>query len=392
MLFPSATVVAAMVLSLAGVSPLPDRTAARGAASAPVRAPTKIAAGLWAPKKSKPKPAKEDDDAREEELLRGSAPAKNGGAAKPTKRRPIKMDESAEEGEDEGGEEGDEEDDEDHPRVVKKRKRVVEEEEDEAPDPIASQPAIIPRLVNFGLSTAAIRRSFAFDQAALQGDSGIRFGYQLALETFPLVTRPNGWYRTIGLGVAYEKQYGNAVHDMANGMFNGYPFSQSRLGFDLRVGIPAGEWVVIMPAIGYGKTSADLRRSTSSTPTACVAASATDPCFGDVNVSYMTVDLHIRIAVTPNFALSLAGGYLHGLSVTKGMDQITVEAAGTTMKGFHVEPSALMLINDWFAVQAAIPIRRYAYTFQPGAGTSFSYRGAGDTYIGLTAGIAVVTK
>jgi len=387
MLFPSATVVAAMVFSLAGVSPLPDGTARS------VAAPVKIAAGLWAPKKAKRPVVKEDtDDAREEELLKSRTPGNSGGTAGPKKRRPIKMDESAEqENEDESGEDGEEEDDEDRPKVVKKRKRVVEEEEDEAPDPIASQPAIIPRLVNFSLATAAIRRSFSFDQAALQGDTGIRFGYQLALETFPLVTRPNGWYRTIGLGIAYDKQYGNAVHDMANGMFNGYPFSQSRLGIDMRVGIPAGEWVVIMPALGYGRASADLRRTTPSTPTNCVAANATDPCFGDVNVSYMSVDLHIRFAVSPMFALSLAGGYLHGLSVKTGMDQITAEGAAT-MKGFHVEPSALMLINDWFAVHAAIPIHRYAYTFQPGAGTSFSYRGAGDTYYGLTAGIAVVTK
>src|SRR4029078_3098569 len=111
-----------------------------------------------------------------------------------------------------------------------------------------------------------------------RGDSGIRLGDQLALETFPLVTRPNGWYRTIGLGIAYDKQYGNAVHNMSNGIFSGYPFSQSGLGIDMRVGIPAGEWVVIMPALGYGRASADLRRTAPSTPTNCARGKRTHPC------------------------------------------------------------------------------------------------------------------
>ena len=111
-----------------------------------------------------------------------------------------------------------------------------------------------------------IRRSFAFNQAAQQGDTGFRLGYQLALESFPLVTQPNGWYRTIGIGAVYEKEYGDATHDAAGGMFNGYPFNQSRWGFDVRFAIPAGEWVVIMPALGYGRIGADLQRMNPTTP------------------------------------------------------------------------------------------------------------------------------
>jgi hypothetical protein len=392
MLFPSATVVAATVLSwIVGTSPIATRAAPRGARGSVV-APTRVAAGLWAPKKStKPRPAREDDDSREEELLKPRAPANGGGGTPKTKRRPIRMDDStAEEGEDETDEGGDE-DDEDKPKVVKRRKRVAEEEEDDSPEPIESQPSVIPRLVNVAIAPSLIRRSFAFDQAALQGDAGVRLGYQLALESFPLVTRPSGWYRTFGIGAVYEKEYGDATHNATGGMFNGYPFNQSRLGFDLRFAIPAGEWVIVMPAIGYGRVGADLQRSNPTTPTNCMAASAMDPCFGDVNASYLSVDVHIRVGVSPTFALSLAGGYLQGLSVTKGMDQITAEG-DASMKGFHVEGGPTLLLSDWVALQANATFRRYGYAFSPASGTSFTYRSAADMYYGVIAGLALFTK
>jgi hypothetical protein len=392
MLFPSATVVAAMVLSSTfSTSSIAASTALRGGPGS-ASASTKIVAGLWAPKKSaKPRPARDDDDSREEELLKPRAPANGGGTPTKTKRRPIKMDENAgEEGEDEADEGGDDED-EDKPQVVKRRKRVVEEEEDEAPEPLESQPSIIPRLVNVGIAPSVIRRSFGFDQAALQGDSGVRLGFQLALEAFPLVTRPNGWYRTIGIGAVYEKEYGDATHDAANGMFNGYPFNQSRMGFDVRFAIPAGEWVIVMPAIGYGRVGADLRRPNPTTPTNCMTASAMDPCFGDVNASYLSVDLHIRVGVSPTLAMSLSGGYLQGLGVTKGMDQITAEG-NASMKGFHVEAGPTLLLSDWVALQATAIVRRYGYAFSPATGTSFTYRSAADMYYGVIAGLVVFTK
>jgi hypothetical protein len=392
MLFPSATVAAAMVLSsIFGTSPIATRTASRGPRGS-TAAPTTVAAGLWAPKKTtKPRAARDDDDSREEELLKPRAPANGGGGASRTKRRPIKMDESsAEEGEDETDEGGDD-DDEDKPKVVKRRKRVAEEDEDESPEPIESQPSVIPRLVNVAIAPSLIRRSFAFDQAALQGDAGVRLGYQLALESFPLVTRPNGWYRTIGIGAVYEKEYGDATHNAAGGMFNGYPFNQSRLGFDLRFAIPAGEWVIVMPAIGYGRVGADLQRSNPTTPTNCAAASAMDPCFGDVNASYLSLDVHIRVGLSPTFAVSLAGGYLQGLGVTKGMDQITAEG-NASMKGFHVEGGPTLFLSDWVAVQANATFRRYGYAFSPATGTSFTYRSAADMYYGVIAGLALFTK
>ena len=154
------------------------------------------------------------------------------------------------------GEDGEEEDedDEDKPRVTKRRKRVVEEEEDEAPEPIASQPSVIPRMVNFGVGMAGMRRSFAYTKPGHQGDKGVRLGYQFAVESYPFVTQPNGAWRTIGVSAFYEKEYGDATWDSPmSGQFVGYGFNQSRWGFDARWAIPAGEWVVIVPAVGYGR-------------------------------------------------------------------------------------------------------------------------------------------
>jgi len=391
MLFPPVTVVA-MVLSFVSATPVETRPAPRGGTDSSASAPSlKIAAGLWAPKKAaKPRPPRDDTEAREEELLKARPPAGGDGASR-GRRRPIKMDDSAEEGDEEGAEEGDEEDEEDRPKVVKRRKRVVEEEEEEA-EPIASQPAIIPRLISFGIGGAMMRRSFAYDAGNQQGDKGTRLGYALALESFPLVTQEAGWYRTLGIGIQYEKQYGDATYnEPMTGMFNGYNFSQSRLAFDARYAIPAGEWVIVMPAVGYGRVGADLERMTPTMPSMC-GATSTEPCFADVVATYLSMDLHIRVAFTPTFAMSLAGGYLLGIAVGKGSDQITAEVPGGSMKGFHVDLGASALITDWLAVQATIPIRRYSIALDAPMGAAFMYRGATDMYYGLIAGVAVMTK
>ena len=391
MFFPSATTVAAIVLSLVGASPLEARATANGAADSVHASSTpsssiKLAAGLWAPKKAaKPRPAREDE--REEELLKPRAPNGGGEAAgRPAKRRPIKMDDSAEEEEEE---EGDEEDEEDRPKVVKKRKRVVEEEQD-VEEPLESQPSVIPRLINVGIGGAMIRRSFAYDQATLQGDKGFRLGYALVLESYPFVTQPSGAYRTLGMGAYYEAQYGDAIYESSmTGMFNGYGMKQSRWGFDVRWGIPAGQWVLIMPAVGYGRASADLQRTGPVAPSACLTTD-TMVCFADATAAYLSADLHLRIGVTPTFALSLAGGYLAGLGVAQGMDQITSEG-NASMSGFHVDLGAMMLINDWLAVQATVPIRRYGYAYGSPAGMRM-YQAATDMYYGLIAGIAIMAK
>ena len=217
-------------------------------------------------------------------------------------------------------------------------------------------------------------------------------GKRAAFRAFPLVTQPSGWYRTLGIGVQYEKQYGDATYEMPmTGMFNGYDFSQSRLSFDARYAIPAGEWVIVMPAIGYGRMSADLERMTPTMPSMC-GATSTEPCFADVVATYVSMDLHIRVGFSPTFAMSLSGGYLVGIAVGKGMDQITAEVPGGSMKGFHVELGAKALITDWLAVQATIPIRRYSIALDTPMGGMATYRGATDMYYGLIAGIAVMTK
>ena len=384
MFFVSATVAAALVLNVAN-TPLATGTARRGVTT-PKR--IELAAGLWAPpKKSKPKPAKDDGEAQEEDLLKPRKPAGDAGA-KPAKRRPIKMDDSAEEGDD--SEEGDDEDDdEDKPKVVKKRKRVVEEEQD-VEEPIALQPSVIPHMVNFELGPTVLGRSFGYNVTTEQGDHGLRYGYQFGLESFPFVSQMSGWYRTLGIGAYYEKEYGNATRTQASGMFTGYPVNHGRWGFDARYGIPAGEWVVIMPAVGYSRTSVDLERAMPVMPSACMTSTA-DPCFGDIKSQYLSMDLHIRVGVTPRLALSLVGGYLLGLGVSKGADQITAEASAST-NGFHIDAGATMLIGDYFAVTAAVPFRRYAYAFSPMSGAAFSAKSAVDVYYGLIAGFAVMTK
>ena len=93
------------------------------------------------------------------------------------------------------------------------------------------------------------------------------------------------------------------------------------------------------------RLTADLERPNPTTPTNCVAASAMDPCFGDVKAAYLSIDLHVRVALSPTFALSLAAGYLQGVQVARGPNQITVERAAS-MKGFHFEAGPTLMLTD----------------------------------------------
>ena len=97
------------------------------------------------------------------------------------------MDESAgEEGEDESDEGGDD-DDEDKPKVVKRRKRVAEEEEDEAPEPLESQPSVIPRLIN-------CRDRAGADQAQLRLRSGDAAGrHRASGSAISSRSKPSRW-------------------------------------------------------------------------------------------------------------------------------------------------------------------------------------------------------
>jgi len=385
MFFPSATVAAALALTLTGPTPLATGTARRGA-SAPTM---KVAAGLWAPpKKSKPKSSKDDGEAQEEDLLKPRKPAGDAGTTKPAKRRPIKMDENAEDDDsDEGDDEGD--DDEDKPKVVKKRKRVVEEEQD-VEEPIALQPSVIPHTVNFELGPTVLGRSFGYNVTTEQGDHGFRYGYQFGLESFPFISQMSGWFRTLGVGAYFEQEYGDATRNQASGVFMGAAVNHSRWGFDARYGIPAGEWVMIMPALGYSRVGSDLKVMSPTMPSDCVTSNPA-PCFGDIKSQYLAADLHIRVGVSPRLALSLTGGYLLGLGVARGADQITAQASASA-NGFHVDGGVSMLLGDYFAVTATVPFRRYAYALSPAAGSPFMAKSAIDIYYGLIAGFAVMTK
>ena len=390
----SVSVAVAMVLSTAlyGAAPAAASGTARPLAPSTARttaSTTEIAAaGLWAPKKSKPKPKhSEDDSAKEEELLRSrNAPR----APASRSRARIKMEDSGESASEESEEE-EEEEEEEEDRPKRKRKRVVEEEEDEEEEeedvPLPSLPVIRPRLAAGFLGAGVASRSFKYD-TPLQGDSGYRMGVSLALELYPLLRTPPGGHRRIGVGFNYAKQSGTAGRfDMATGSTLTYPVDQSHWGFDLRYFFVFGPHVVLAPAAGYGRVSADLgRRTPVGMPSACLLTNA-DPCFADLNASYASFDLHLRIAATPTLGFSLVAGYLLGLGVKTGADQISSPEASATLAGFHADVGASLLIKEWFAVQATIPIRRYAYKLAP-LNTTATYHGATDLYWGVIAGLA----
>jgi hypothetical protein len=346
-------------------------------------AATKLAAGLWAPKKAaKPKSRpSEDDSAREEELLRSKS------APPARQRRRIKMENGADSAS-EDEEEEEEEEDEDRPR--KKRRKVSEEEEEDDEEeedvPLPSLPVIRPRLATGFLAGGVANRNFKYN-TPLQGDSGYRMGYSFAAELYPLLLTPPGKHRAIGVGFHFDRQSGTAGrYDMATGSTITYPVKQTQWGFDVRYFFAIGPRVVLAPAVGYGRVGADLgRRTPVGMPSSCLLTNA-DPCFADLNAAYVPIDLHIRIAASETLGFSVAGGYLLGLGVQTGADQISSMEASATVSGFHANVSAHLLIKEWFALQATIPVRRYAYKLSP-LNTVATYSGATDTYWGVIAGV-----
>jgi hypothetical protein len=406
MLQHSVTLAAALVLSLLGAPPKQAVASPRRPA---VAAPVQVAAGLWAPKKSersserperssersgssggKSKRGDEGYSAKEEELLKPHTPTP-ASASRPRHR--VRMEPPAARDEDEEDEEDDEED---SPRV-KKRRKLAEDEDEEGDDedeeedvPLPSLPAVRPRLVTLFAGAGAVKRSFAYN-TPLQGDNVLaRMGYTLSLEAFPLLRTPPGFHRRIGVGAVYEKASGVAnTFQSSDGSTVSYPVSHGHWGFDLRTFFALGERVVLAPAVGYGQASSDLQRRNPVMPSACILTNA-QPCFADANVSFLSLDAHLRIALTSELSLALSGGYLAGLSVQRGMGQISSSEATAKLYGLHAELGLSYLIKDWFAVQGVVPFRRYAYAFKPAAGGAATYASAADTYYGLTVGIAVL--
>src|SRR4029077_13525321 len=195
--------------------------------------------------------------------------------------------------------------------------------------------------------------------------------------------------RKLGLGVSYERTSGTAsIYQMADGSTVSYPVSQGSFGLDVRYAFPIGPRVVLIPALGYGKASADLSRRTPVVPSMCIATNA-QPCFADAKPSYISIDMHLRVAAPPGLSLSLVGGYLLGLSVADGMDQISAEGTAK-VQGFHADVGASFLVRDWFALAATVPIRYYGYALTPTAGGTATYRAASDLTYGLVAGVALL--
>jgi hypothetical protein len=390
-----ASVSVAMALSLA---PAPRSAFEAAAPSHAARLRVAAAVKLWAPKKAKAKT--EEDYAKEEELLlklprvtkatqitRSTGPGRPGSATSPRPR--VKM-EGAANDEDETNDEQDDGDAE--VATVRRRHRVIGEDED-ADVPLPSLPVVRPRLVAFEAGPAMIVRTLHYD-TALQGESHTRFGYQLALEAFPLLRTPPGFHRSLGIGASYEAESGNAGIIQGDGTTRSYPVGMNRWGADLRYALMFGPRWVVVPAVGYGRSSANLQDVPPSmvvTPSACTP-STSYPCFASANPAYVSLDVNVRAVVLPMLSVSLAAGYLAGLGVASGAGQISSSEAKATMAGFHIDAGASWLAYaDWLSVTAQIPIRVHSYSFTPTSGSAAKYRSATDSTYGFVVGLAVLS-
>jgi hypothetical protein len=384
MFFGPATLALVALFCFTGVPP--SGAAAR---SVPVAAPRTVAAGtkLWAPKKVD-RPRRSDDSnriAREEELL---LRPRNAPAAPPRPRKKIKM-ETAAATDDEAG--GDDDDEDEAPTVSRRHKSSDEEEDDDDDDDEESPslPSIAPHMLAFGVGTSFTHRSFTYD-APLQGDNGFRLGYALALESYPLLLTGPGWWRNIGIGFRYANEvYGTAgVRDPDDGSLVSYPVKQMRWGIDLRYAIPLGANVVVIPAVGYGKLTVDLRRPEPLVPSMCTAG-ISPPCFSDVDSSTLNADVHLRVAFMPVLSMSLTAGVSRGLNISRAPGGIAAEVPAVS-NGFHVEPGVMLMLGNWFALQASFPIVRNSYDFAKPASGNRVYSSATETYFGVVGGVTAL--
>jgi hypothetical protein len=386
MVISSLFVTGTLVVSLIGIAPGSQATRATTGA---VR--VAIAADPFSPPpKKKPKrpasparptgsaPAAEDDT--EEEAPPPRRP--------PPKRRPAASEESEE---DESAASADE-DEEEKPRVKRKRRRVVEEEEEEDDEeedaPMASLPVIIPRLISFGGGVSAIGRSFGYNTALQKESTFPRMGINLALEAYPMLRLPRGWYKRLGVAFNLNMEFGAAALQLPMMPASSWPVSQRRWAFDVRYAIPLGERVVVLPALGIGGNTFDLKSSAPTSPTNC-GSSATTPCIADIQTMFFAADLNLRVAVMDQLSLSLSGGYILGLAVGKANGQIGQDSTSTKLSGFHVEPGANLMLMDWLAVRAAIPFVHYGYAFTSPTAT---YKTATETYYGIMGSVVLFTR
>ena len=288
---------------------------------------------------------------------------------------------------------GDEEEEPDKPRSKRatSKRRVSnddeeEDEEDVAATSIASRPAVLPRLMSFGLGGGAFGRSFSFNTPLQKESTFPRPGFAALLESYPLIRTDNGWLRTLGIGADLAMEFGSAaLQQSGGGPTVSFPVTQRRYAFDIRYAVTAGDRVVIVPAIGLGNSSFDLKTNMPIPPSSCNDAMNTQPCIPGVQATYLVADLHLRVAAADDIALSLSAGYLLGLAVGRGRGQLGSEKS-PAMSGLHFELGASWMLNDWLAFRLAIPFIRHSFTFSGGTATYVSAR---ETYLGGTVGALI---
>ncbi len=291
---------------------------------------------------------------------------------------------------------GDEEEEPDEPRsrrvTSKRRLSKDEEEEDEGDDvatAIASRPAVLPRLISFGLGGGAFGRIFSFNTPLQKESTFPRPGFAASLESYPLIRTDNGWLRTLGIGADLAMEFGSAaLQQSGGGPTVSFPVTERRYAFDVRYAVTAGDRVVIVPAIGLGNSTFDLKTNMPIPPSSCSDAMTTQPCIPGVQVTYLVADLHLRVAAADDIALSLSAGYLLGLAVGRSRGQLGSEKS-PVMSGLHFELGGSWMLNDWLAFRLAIPYIRHGFTFSGGTAT---YTSATETYFGGTVSALIFTR
>jgi hypothetical protein len=290
-------------------------------------------------------------------------------------------------------------DDDKAPVKVRRRataKKVVDEDadgeeqdaEDEAEEPLHSLPAIMPRLVWFSGGASALGRTFQFNTALQKESTFPRPGVAMALEAYPLIRMPRGWFKTIGIGASYALELGSAALLQNDGSAVSYPVRQQRWSVDVRYAIPLGERVVVIPALGYASSMFDLQRMTPVPPSQCTNA-LMQPCLADVQTSALAADAHVRIAVTSELGLGASIGYLVGVGLGKSASQIGSEAGSATWSGYHGQVDASYLVSEWLALRFEVPFVSQSYKFSGGTTT---YSSASESYYGVVFGAAVFSR
>ncbi len=255
--------------------------------------------------------------------------------------------------------------------------------------PINLAPVIAPHLIAFGLGTSLMGRSFSYD-APLQPESSFpRGGVVAALEAYPLLSA-RGWYARLGVGASFGTELGDATGAaQADGGTLSYKVSERRWELDVRYALPLHQRFLLVPRLGYGRSSYDLDRHPQPSPSTCTSATTmTQVCLPDVGVSHVALGFDARFAATPRLGLSLGAAFLPAFGVARGMGQLGAEAAPSAI-GFSTEIAASFQLLDWLALRAGLPVVRYSYTF---SAPTVSYKAASEMYYGFTAGAVVFAR